>query len=56
MNFRTHDESDSAQQGGPSPRRPGVTTPQAGPAAANDNLAKVTACEAQKDMLARSLS
>ncbi len=50
MNFRTHDESDSAQPGGPiAAAAPGGAAPQAPAAAPNDNLAKVAACEAQKD-------
>ena len=49
MNFRTHDESDTAQPGAPIAATTGGIAPQATPAAASDNLSKVSACEAQKD-------
>jgi tetratricopeptide (TPR) repeat protein len=55
MNFRTHDESDSAQPGMPvaaaaggAPAAGGVPA-QAAAQAATDNLSRVAACEAQKD-------
>lgn len=56
MNFRTHDEADAAQAGTAMASQvaaaPGVTGAAGAAAAApaaNDNLAKVAACEAQKD-------
>ncbi|RTL44912.1 MAG: tetratricopeptide repeat protein [Candidatus Melainabacteria bacterium] len=49
MNFRTHDESEAAQSGTAVAAAPGITAPQTTAPAANDNLAKVSACEAQKD-------
>lgn len=49
MNFRTHDESEAAQPGTAVAVAPGITAPQTTAPAANDNLAKVSACEAQKD-------
>ncbi len=48
MNFRTHDESDSAQAGMPVAAAAGGAPAQATPAA-TDNLSRVSACEAQKD-------
>jgi Flp pilus assembly protein TadD len=49
MNFRTHDESEAAQPGTAVAAAPGITAPQTTAPAANDNLARVSACEAQKD-------
>ncbi len=49
MNFRTHDEADGTQAGLPVAAAAPGAAPQAAAPAATDNLAKVTACEAQKD-------
>lgn len=49
MNFRTHDESETAQPGTAVAAAPGITAPAASAPQANDNLSKVSACEAQKD-------
>ncbi len=50
MNFRTHDETDTAQQAAPmTAAAPGAVQAQPAPSAPTDNLSKVTACEAQKD-------